>query len=55
LRNGRGSTVLGAYSPRALPGFPIAAPIGWKALDHGVRSDSFTITKRPAARRKDGT
>ena len=27
LRNGRGTTAIGTYSPRARPGFPIAAPI----------------------------
>jgi bifunctional non-homologous end joining protein LigD len=52
LRNGRGSTVVGAYSPRALPGFPIAAPIGWRDLERGVRSDSFTMTKPPFSGRR---
>lgn len=52
LRNGRGSTVVGAFSPRALPGFPIAAPITWKHLEQGVRSDRFTMAKLPPARRK---
>ena len=52
LRNGRGSTVVGAYSPRALPAFPIAAPIGWEALDRGIRADAFTMTNPPPIRRK---
>ena len=47
LRNGRGSTVVGAYSPRALAGFPIAAPLNWEDLAQGVRSDSFSITRLP--------
>src|SRR3977135_3874146 len=31
LRNGRGTTAIGTYSPpRARSGFPIAAPVTWK-------------------------
>jgi bifunctional non-homologous end joining protein LigD len=29
LRNGRGTTAIGAYSPRAREGFPVAAPVTW--------------------------
>lgn len=29
LRNGRGTTAVGAYSPRARAGFPVAAPVTW--------------------------
>ena len=29
LRNGRGTTSIGAYSPRAREGFPVAAPVTW--------------------------
>jgi bifunctional non-homologous end joining protein LigD len=32
LRNGRGTTAIGTYSPRARAGFPIAAPITWSRL-----------------------
>ena len=38
LRNGRGTTAIGAYSPRARPGFPIAAPVTWRQIEHGLRS-----------------
>jgi bifunctional non-homologous end joining protein LigD len=44
LRNGRGTTAVGAYSPRARPGFPIAAPVTWKDVENGVRPDAFTIS-----------
>ncbi len=44
-RNGRGTTTVGAYSPRALPGFPIAAPITWTELEKGLRPDAFTIAR----------
>jgi hypothetical protein len=32
LRNGRGTTAIGAYSPRARPSFRIAAPVTWKRV-----------------------
>ena len=46
LRNGRGTTAVGTYSPRARPGFPIAAPVTWRLVEDGVRPDTFSI-KRP--------
>jgi bifunctional non-homologous end joining protein LigD len=50
-RNSRGNTALGAYSPRALAGFPIAAPIGWRELEKGIRPDAFTIVRPGSLRR----
>jgi bifunctional non-homologous end joining protein LigD len=57
LRNGRGATAIGAYSPRAREGFPIASPITWSRLEAGIRPDAFTImspfrvrSEPPAAR-----
>jgi hypothetical protein len=29
LRNGRGNTAVGAYSPRARPRFPASMPVSW--------------------------
>jgi bifunctional non-homologous end joining protein LigD len=56
LRNGRGNTAIGAYSPRARPGFPVAAPVTWRDVERGIRSDAFSISNPPvslrAARRK---
>jgi bifunctional non-homologous end joining protein LigD len=46
-RVGRGTTAIGAYSPRALRGFPVAAPVGWSELEHGIRPDAFTILRPP--------
>jgi bifunctional non-homologous end joining protein LigD len=43
LRNGRGTTAIGAYSPRAREGFPIASPITWSRLESGIKPDAFTI------------
>jgi len=44
LRNGRGNTAVGAYSPRVRPGFPIAAPVTWQQIEGGIRPDAFSIT-----------
>jgi bifunctional non-homologous end joining protein LigD len=43
LRNGRGTTAIGTYSPRARPKFPIAAPVSWRQVERGVRPDAYTI------------
>jgi bifunctional non-homologous end joining protein LigD len=43
LRNGRGTTAIGTYSPRARQGFPIAAPVTWARIEKGIRPDAFTI------------
>jgi DNA ligase D-like protein (predicted ligase)/DNA ligase D-like protein (predicted polymerase) len=43
LRNGRGNTAVGAYSPRVRPRFPVSCPIAWADLKRGVRSDSITM------------
>jgi len=43
LRNGRGTTAIGTYSPRAREGFPIAAPVTWKRIENGIAPDAFTM------------
>lgn len=43
LRNGRGNTAVGAFSPRARLGFPIAHPVTWGQVERGVRPDAFTM------------
>ena len=43
LRNGRGTTAVGTYSPRAREGFPIAAPVSWASLEKGIRPNAFTM------------
>jgi len=43
--NKRGAAAIGAFSPRALPGFPIAVPLDWKELMGGVRPDAYTLQK----------
>ena len=51
LRNGRGTTAVGAYSPRARAGFPIAAPVTWEYVEKGGVPDAFTLD-RPTPRSK---
>jgi bifunctional non-homologous end joining protein LigD len=50
LRNGRGTTAVGAYSPRARPGVPVAAPVTWAEVKRGMRPDAFTLSKPPGRR-----
>jgi bifunctional non-homologous end joining protein LigD len=47
LRNGRGTTAIGAWSPRARAGFPIAAPVSWRQVEDGIRRDAFTMDNPP--------
>jgi bifunctional non-homologous end joining protein LigD len=43
FRNGRGATAVCSYSTRARSGAPLAVPIEWDELEHGVRPDQFTL------------
>ncbi|SDK44852.1 hypothetical protein [Mesorhizobium muleiense] len=47
LRNGRGNTAVGAYSPRARPGFSVAAPVSWNQVEKGILPDAFTLQSPP--------
>jgi bifunctional non-homologous end joining protein LigD len=47
LRNGRGSTAIGAYSPRVRAGFPVAAPVTWKEVEAGAAPDAYSMTRPP--------
>ncbi|MER9332848.1 DNA ligase D [Mesorhizobium sp. M0293] len=53
LRHGRGNTAVGAFSPRARPGFPIAHPVTWSQVEAAIRPDAFTVDRpfRAAARK----
>jgi bifunctional non-homologous end joining protein LigD len=55
LRNGRGATAVGAYSPRARPGAPVSTPLSWEDVENGVRPQEFTVETVPrlAALRAD--
>ena len=45
LRNGRGTTVIGTYSPRVRDGFPIAAPVTWAKVRRGIAPNAFTMSR----------
>jgi bifunctional non-homologous end joining protein LigD len=47
LRNGRGATAVGAYTPRARPSAPVSTPISWEEVEKGVRPDRFTVETVP--------
>src|SRR5262249_36243303 len=47
LRNGRGATVVAAYSTRARSGAPVSVPISWEELSPRPASDAFTIANLP--------
>jgi bifunctional non-homologous end joining protein LigD len=51
LRNGRGTTAIGTYSPRVRSGFPIAAPVTWKQIEAGIQPDAFAMDRLPSSRR----
>jgi bifunctional non-homologous end joining protein LigD len=47
LRNGRNATFIAPYSPRARENAPVAVPITWEELAHGVEPASFTTQTVP--------
>ncbi len=47
LRNGRGATAVGAYTPRARPSAPVSTPISWEEVEQGVKPDEFTVATVP--------
>jgi bifunctional non-homologous end joining protein LigD len=48
--NARDAAAIGAWSPRLLPGFPLATPLDWKQLRLG-RPDAFTLRQHGKKKR----
>jgi bifunctional non-homologous end joining protein LigD len=47
LRNSRGATAIGTYSPRARPGATVSTPLFWEEVEKGVSAEGFTVTTVP--------
>jgi bifunctional non-homologous end joining protein LigD len=43
VRNGRGRTAIGSYSPRVREGVSDRSPVTWSRIEAGIRPDAFTM------------
>ena len=50
LRNGRGCTAIGCYSPRAREGLRFAAPVTWQDVQRRLTANAFTLSASPKKR-----
>jgi len=51
LRNGRGSTTVAPYSPRARKGATVSMPVTWKEIEDGVAPNAFPLGDRATLER----
>jgi bifunctional non-homologous end joining protein LigD len=47
LRNSRGATAVGAYTPRAREGAPVSTPLLWDEVKNSIRPEGFTVDTIP--------
>jgi bifunctional non-homologous end joining protein LigD len=47
LRNSRGATAVGAYTPRAREGAPVSTPLLWDEVKNGIHPEVFTAATVP--------
>jgi bifunctional non-homologous end joining protein LigD len=47
FQNGYGKTIVAPYSPRALPGGTVSAPLRWSEVKEGLDSRQFTMRTMP--------
>jgi bifunctional non-homologous end joining protein LigD len=47
LRNARGATAVGAYSPRDRAGTTVSTPLSWDEVESGVAPAGFTVATVP--------
>ncbi|HTQ34543.1 MAG TPA: DNA ligase D [Stellaceae bacterium] len=47
LRNARGATAVGAYSPRDRAGTTVSTPLSWDEVERGVKPADFTVATVP--------
>ncbi len=54
LRNGRGSTTVAPYSPRARKGAAVSMPVAWADIDESVAPDAFRLGAKATRERLAG-
>ena len=54
LQNGYGKTIVAPYSPRAVDGAPVSAPLKWSEVNESLDAAAFTMKTMPERLRAVG-